>query len=396
MGGILPNQNEHSLTYVESRFSQLSSQYLKIKESCEKTVVSWRWATNELYDPRPFWFERNGYKLGRYLKNLPKKQNYKFEYGLDDRGAIIIERQHIRFDGYPERIWCYETFYIRSDNLIEVAYYDYHPDKTPISFSRRIGSEQQFELWESRKKNGIVRENYSWQQDKLFGIGFEYAPVNEHGDHGPLVFNNRFEIKYDQKGELEEILSHWPRRTNPEVAYNISWLEVPLERLLRDARNALVASINENICLLKLSDPVFSLIMAWNPEEDAILPPFIGIGLEREREQWIQEHGKDANLFMWNPAEYKIHFNIRSDALMDVCTPLNERCARKGSWSAVAKLLNDIAKEFNNKDWTGMLTTTNDFVSVATNYELTDFRGNLKVSARDSLVLDFSNKGWLP
>lgn len=93
------------MRYVEERFNTLASQYNQIKQSCEAKVAVWQWASNDWYDPRPLWFERQGNRPGRLLKKSPKKQDDKVEYGFDERGVVQVARQHVRFEGYPERIW---------------------------------------------------------------------------------------------------------------------------------------------------------------------------------------------------------------------------------------------------------------------------------------------------
>jgi hypothetical protein len=80
--------NGQEMPYVEERFGKLASQYRELKQGCEAKVVAWQWASNEWYDPRPLWFQRQGI-TGQALKMPPKKQDYKYEYGFDRRGVIM-------------------------------------------------------------------------------------------------------------------------------------------------------------------------------------------------------------------------------------------------------------------------------------------------------------------
>src|SRR5882672_10152506 len=101
------------MPHVEEGFNKLASHYRALKRDCEAKVVAWRWAPNDWYDPRPLRIERQGNRPARLLSTPPKKQADKFEYGLDELGVVHVERQHVRFEGYPERIWFSEMFYVR-------------------------------------------------------------------------------------------------------------------------------------------------------------------------------------------------------------------------------------------------------------------------------------------
>jgi len=56
---------------LDRRFRHLDEEYSFLKQKCERSVITWKWATGNLYDPRPFWYERNRRKPGRLLKSAP-------------------------------------------------------------------------------------------------------------------------------------------------------------------------------------------------------------------------------------------------------------------------------------------------------------------------------------
>jgi hypothetical protein len=388
--------NGQEMPYVEERFGKLASQYRELKQGCEAKVVAWQWASNEWYAPRPLWFQRQGNRPGRLLKMPPKKQDYKYEYGFDEHGVVHVERQHIRFEGYPKRIWFYEKFYVRDNDVLEVSLYNYHPEKEPIAFDRGTFRNDRLELWESRGRGGLSREKYLWQNDQVAVIRVEHTPIDDRTPRQPLAHWNRFEARYDGKGLLE-LLCYWPNHAETvEVIYRRPPQNVTLEQMLSDLHGALVSSIVESVCSAKISESIFSLVLAWDPGQDQSLPPHIGLGLERERSRWLQEHGDDAKCYLWNPAEYEVSLSLDSKELTEICRSINQECRLRESWMGAVKVLNNIAKELSARDWTGLLSTTDDFVAYATDLELTDFHRNLKASTPTSILKRLSKKGWLP
>jgi hypothetical protein len=388
--------NEPEMPYLEERFGKMSSEYRELKKRCEAKVTAWQWASNDWYDPRPLWFERQGGKPGRLFKKAPKNPAYKFEYGFDEHGVVHVERQHIRFEGYPERIWFYEKFYVRGEDVIEISLYNYHPDKESISFDRGTGKDGRIELWESRGQKGLSRERYSWENDRVSVISVEHAAIDDGAPRRPLAHWNRFEAEYDEKGLLG-LLCFWPGQPETvEAIYRRSPQNTTLKQMLSDLHGALVSSIVERVRSAKISDAVFSLVLAWDPGQDQSLPPHIGLGLERERSKWLRENRDDAKSYLWNPAEYEVFLSLESKDLTEICRCINQECKLRDSWAGVAKLLNNIAKELSARDWTGLLSTTEDFVAYATDLELTDFHRNLKASTPPSILKRLSKNGWLP
>lgn len=388
------------LSEVESRFQELPQRYRSLKTACEGGVTSWRWASDNFYEPRPLYFERHGYKRGRLLRQVPKNPANKPEYGFGEEGLVHVARSHVRFEGYPNRLQFYETFYLHGDREIEAAHFHHHPDKWPIFYAVGNYDHGHLTLWQIRAQRGVSREAYSWKGDQLVRIDVEHTPVDDAGNHGPLVLWNQYEFQYDTKGAIEEILCHWPRRPDhprdsTEVIYRRVSSDVSFKDLLSVMRSAVINAIIDRVRSAKIAYPVYSLALAWDPGQQESLPPMIGLGLDSERKKWIEGRGKEAKWLLWNPAEYQNFLEIRSTEVEEACRPINQECRLRGSWKEPARVLNDIARELGRMDWTGVLQTTDDFVAYATDLEQTDFRRNLKASARPELVKAFGQKGWL-
>jgi hypothetical protein len=384
------------LPEVEARFQELPSRYRSLRQACEANVVSWRWASDDLYDPRPLHFETHGYKKGRLLKQPPKKPASKIEYGFGADGLIHVARQHIRFDGYPDRLWFYETFYVRGKDEIEVTHFDYHPDKDPIFYGIGRYEDGRMRHWRVRAREGIGRDTYTWEGEKVVRIECEHAPVEKGAGSGPLVQVRQYEICYDAAGDIQEILSHQhhPREVT-EVVYRRRPGDVTFADLLRRMRPALTQAVFEEVRRAGISERVYALVLAWDPGQQESLPPSIGIGLESERAAWLQEHGKDAKQYLWNPAEYQNFRDIASEAVEEACRPVNQECRLRDSWKEARRVLNEVARDLGGMDWTGVLATTEDFVAFAVDLELSEFRQNIKASARPEVLEALKRKGWL-
>jgi hypothetical protein len=153
--------------------------------------------------------------------------------------------------------------------------------------------------------------------------------------------------------------------------------------------NKLVRLIPQAVAAAGIREPVYCLALCYDPESEC-LPPLIGIGLERERQAWVEEHGRRARDFIWNPAEFA-HFDTPALSLDDpelesACGRLNDELETKGSWEPARKLLNNVAAQLRETDWGGKIDTTPDFVAYAVDLELSDLNRNLKASLPEPLL----------
>lgn len=384
------------LSEVEVRFHEMPGRYRSLRQACEANVVSWRWASDDVYDPRPLHFETHGYKKGRLLKQPPRKPDNKFEYGLGADGLIHVARQQVRFDGYPDRLWFYETFYVRGKDEIEVLHFDYHPDKVPIFYGVGTYEDERMRYWRVRAREGIGRDTYTWDGEKVLRVDCEHAPVEKGARSGPLVQVRQYEIRYDASGEIQEILSRQrhPREAT-EVVYQRRPEDVTFADLLLRMRSAITRAVVDEVRRAGISEQVYALALAWDPGQQESLPPSIGIGLESERAAWLREHGKNARQYLWNPAEYQHLRDIGSQAVENACRRVNQECRLRGSWKEAGRVLNEIASDLGGMDWTGVLQTTEDFVAFAVDLELAELRKNMKASAPPDLFEALRRKGWL-
>lgn len=166
------------------------------KVDCESPVTLWRWASNVMYDPRPFGaFLRRG--PGRWLRQK-KKGNMPYEYGFGQPGEILVERIYMGHH-YREQF-----FYYSPERIVSFSYpYDWKQlawvcvtrftDGRPTSHSRYSGDDGIGRLEEQyHYLDGLVRRREC--REVRHGMPRQYS----------------FKFTYDEEGKLIRIESENP------------------------------------------------------------------------------------------------------------------------------------------------------------------------------------------
>ena len=202
-----------SVEKLESAFASLAGEYSFRKKLAEKSVREWRWATFTWFDLRPLYFERAGYAPGRRLRQAPANRYGRAYYGLDEEERITVERDFNEF-GF------YETFYNWASDPVEVAHFDYSPDKKPINLMivRRV--ENRPISSSTAAINSYIHEDYQWDGELVSHVVRRVAP-REHGSLQDLRHWYTAEATYGNKGVILRVELHWPpappERTDPIV-----------------------------------------------------------------------------------------------------------------------------------------------------------------------------------
>jgi len=383
------------------RFQSLNEKYHFLKEECEGNVISWKWAESKLDDPRPLWYERNRLKRGTILKFPPTRPNGYYEYGYDSKGKLLVARNHVFSE--PDRYWYYETFNVHTPDTIESAHFHYNPEKEAINLSRSIYQGNQIILWERCTKHGNGRERYYWDKNHVVSIDIELSRARNPDFVEPTPWQ-KVEASYTKFGTLDKVVIHWQKHSEQskelsEIAYRRLIKSENLKLLLDRAKQKIYDAIMSTLSRLNLSEIVYCIAITWSPGQYQSLPPNLGIGFERDRKNWIAEHGKEAKWYLWNPAEFSfqiINHTVFGDSeLMEICELLNRECGRHNKWNNASKMLAEVAKMLNRTHWRGILHTTDDFVAYSANYELSDWQNYLKHSISKEMFSRFKKDGLL-
>jgi hypothetical protein len=383
-----------------NRFQQLAEEYSSLKLQCEAGVKVWRLATSSLADPRPFYYERNRVKPGRFLKIAPANPGGKHEYGYDDLGRVMVERMYVDTT-VDWGVRYYENFYTYQGDIIESAYFSYHSRKDPINCKRSTYLDGKIILWEFQVKRSSFRERYYWRDDKVTLIEIEridFENLNIFAEPKPY---QKIDPKYNISGLIEELILYQNAQSNLSqeaiTLYRRLDRKTSSKKLLNLVKDGLIESIIHTVGTLKLEEPVYCIAISWSPGQFSSLPPYIWIGLNREREQWLKEHGDEAKMYFWNPSEFSVYSDLNSNEdLIKLCETLNQECGLQDNWDNIAKMLNEVAKLLGIFDWSEYFQATSDFVVFSSDLEGSDMQKNFDFSVSSKLRKQFKKIGWLP
>ena len=111
-------------------YDQAQADYPKLKTQIEAQVVRWFWASGGvgLFSLEPFYFEQNHFSKSRILKDAPEDTDNKYQYGVNEKDEIIVERSYNEFEGLYD-----EEFYFREEKQIISYHFDSAPEKECIN-----------------------------------------------------------------------------------------------------------------------------------------------------------------------------------------------------------------------------------------------------------------------
>jgi hypothetical protein len=123
------------------------------------------------------------------------------------------------------------------------------------------------------------------------------------------------------------------------------------------------------------------------------LPPTVGLGLERERQAWVDafDDAETLKLTVWNPAEFSNYAGGTATWDLTDIDPEFARAARaipendEGAAERARITLNRAARRLQRLDWPTIAPVTDDFVVFAVDYELVDLDDNFSHSVPEPL-----------
>ena len=188
---------------AESAFSVLRDEYRLRKGLAERAVNEWQWATSSWFDVRPLYFERNGWPRGRRLRKVPPDPNGRIECGLDRLGRVVVERQHNEF-GF------YETFYNWATDPLEVAHFDYSPEKAPINLLVvHMDGDGRAVTSNVAAIRGHTQEAYRWDGSLVREVNVAHGE-RANGHLAPLLPLHKARARYDERGVVQRVELLWP------------------------------------------------------------------------------------------------------------------------------------------------------------------------------------------
>ena len=335
-------------------YDQAQADYPKLKAQIEAQVVRWFWAAGGVgyFSLEPFYFEQNRFSKSKILKDAPEDSDNKYQYGVNDKDEIIVERRYTEFKGQ-----CYETFYFREENKIVSYHFEHSVEKECINTMIFI------------YKDGLLQsihsayDNNAWREKTMYYEGDKLIRQEEKGlDYYLKPIDNTLLYTYDMLGKLNSITSGtgyvWYQKKDKKISY---------KALSEKAAERYYALLVPTIKAYPVKEPLYCINLSFDYQN--ILPTRIGFGTESERQEY-QKYGKEAKHYLWNTAEYAhtidIEPNEEDAALFDL---FNQETEMQEKSSAATKLLVACAKRLK-EEWASLgIPSTDDFVVVVSDIE---------------------------
>ena len=338
-------------------YDQAQADYPKLKAQIEAQVVRWFWAAGGVgyFSLEPFYFEQNRFSKSKILKDAPEDSDNKYQYGVNNKDEIIVERRYTESKG-KFKGQCYETFYFRKENQIISYRFEYSEEKECDNVKIFI------------YKDGLLQYIYSafeehYSEETMYYKGNKLIRRKTKGlDYYSNPIDNTLLYTYDMLGKLNSITSG-----TGYVRYQKKDKKISYKELSEKAAERYYALLVPTIKAYPIKEPLYCINLSFDYQN--ILPTRIGFGTESERQEY-QKYGKEAKHYLWNTAEYThtidIEPNEEDAALFDL---FNQETEMQEKESAATKLLVACAKRLK-EEWASLgIASTDDFVVVVSDEE---------------------------
>ena len=339
-------------------YDQAQANYSNLKAQIEAQVVRWFWASGGVgyFSLEPFYFEQNRFSKSKILKDAPEDSDNKYQYGVNDKDEIIVERRYTESKG-KFKGQCYETFYFREDSQIISYRFEYSEEKECDNVKIFIYKDGLLQYIYSAFEEHYSEETMYYEGNKLIrrktkGLDYYLKPID-----------NTLLYTYDMLGKLNSITSG-----TGYVRYQKKDKKISYKALSERVAERFYALLIPAIKAYPIKEPLYCLNIAFDYQY--IMPPIIGFGTESERIEWKESYGKRSDGLLWNTAEYAhtidIEPNEEDAALFDL---FNQETEMQEKSSAATKLLVACAKRLK-EEWASLgIPSTDDFVVVVSDIE---------------------------
>jgi hypothetical protein len=354
---------------IARRFEAEQDAYERIASLCLPQVVRWEYAADIAWGWHPFCVGE-----GETLATLDAaEEDTDYAYGYDAHGRVRVVRSHLR-------LWRKYPGSRPSEDFLR-----YSPDTIEVS---EFGPKQLIAVETVTLSGGRAIRIESFNHDGVYA----WTTVDWDGDR---VAKYRWcvpklrvdcERVLDERGRTREEYRVKPDGTRVATGGADKPLPkgVTLKTLAETIRTRLLKVVPKVLRAARIREKVYCLALAYDGEGGGVLPPLLGLGLERERRKWIGKYQTRARDYLWNPAHFehyeKPHTQLNDEALEEACRDYIEQLNRRGSDSPARKLLNEVAAELGRISWEGVLDTSADFVVFAVDFEGADLRKSMKQS----------------
>ncbi len=349
-----------TLKQLQQEFAEASQNYESIKKETEAKVIEWFWASDWLFSLEPYYFEENKFSKGRKLKEEPEEKENKFQYGIDNNGEIIVERQ---YTGLKDLY--YETFIVRNPNKIVSYRYDYGSQKININIKLFLYENSTLTTSYTIVKDGWVEYTYRYENGRLTS-----RLMQRISDNKPIP-KRLFTYTYDELGILGSIQEgehYWYKKPDKSLNY---------AKLSELASNKLFDVLRQTLASNPVDEKLFCIYIHYYHTD--MFPPSIAYGTEVQRQEWMDEEGEDAKWIIWNPIDYEYVIEPELDSESQKLFKLfNQETELKNKENSAIKIMVECAKKLKDCLPEFHFNTTDDFILVVADYEQADLKKNFK------------------
>jgi hypothetical protein len=357
---------------VEIQYEREQNAIQRIREQFEREVAHWHYSRQEIGS---YW----------HVCEVPVDQSSSlndgatYSCGYDRSGRPIIFRQYKDASApvHPGSL-IIEEFVRREGDVVTVSTFK---SGSLLKLSRMMARASLVTDSES-----VFCGHYSHSQYEYAGRKIMVA--RELSRHGTVIR----ETTYGPNGEqtVYRVRRDGTRHLLGQPLPN----GVTVKSLQAKIEQRLTTQIVEIITNAGIREPIYCVAMVYDDEGNDPLHPALAVGLEGERQKWIQKHGPRARDFLWNPAEFSLYqtpiLELREDEDMEMaCDLLNGEMARRESIAPAEKTLNAVAANLNRIEWPAQIQRTEDFVVYAVDAEGGKLRKNLNAVLPKSTNLPY-------
>ncbi len=353
---------------VLAEIEQLNSEagLNQMRVACESRIAIWKWVSNDIYHPSVLWFERNRLSKGRVLSKEPDEFP-KQQVGFDEKGRVVLDQEFVMED------FSYLTLIKHLDSADFGVRFDIKRGKPELRWVWTLTYDRQdlpvlFEQMDAKHKVKTFQDRFEYDEK-----GRVIKIIEEWG-------NNQYDVLYDDMGLLA---IETPTETGTWRVFERKDKKFSIAKAALVVEQALVNAVPQVVEEMGISEPACFVALVYEEGQDGNLPPIVGVGLESERLKLKQSNGE-----IWNPAEYSTFSTereqIRDSELLSLCEKFENQIVREEKWSALTKVLDNVATRLMDVNWQAIIPVTDDFVVYSCDPRSSKF--NLKKSVPASLL----------
>jgi hypothetical protein len=244
-------------------------------------------------------------------------------------------------------------FFEYGENVIDSAHFDHDQSKTPINVRRTTLGDGLVVATEICARHGRGSAKFFYRG------GLPAQMKSRQQERGRAAWNDHYRFTHDAMGQLKLIERESSRIWS--VVYQRPTKKQSTAALAKLIKTRLWEQIPRAFAAARVKKPVYCLVLAYDCENPGrYLPPQLALGFEEERRRWTQEHGKSAAAYLWNPAEFSLNgskaLTLGDRPLHNACDLFTQELALRDRIGPIVKLLVDICRELNRRDWSKTLT----------------------------------------